>query len=377
MKTVYKKLAIAVMALLSLYSCDNFMDVHKEYIQDGEIIYAPKVDSVEFVAGKGKILFRAWLLNSPNVKSIDLFWNSRTDSVIIPVTPTAGLYGIEQILPNMPEKAYTFDIRTTDNFGHHSLMTTGFGTSYDSVFLSSLLNRRVKSIEISDKGGTINWFAKGDNLVGTEIRYIDRNNQTKTVLIDADESSIFCPEAKTDSKFSYRSLFTPEAKTIDTFYIKWEEYEDAFPPVYMYDKSEWSVLAVSDQTASDGGGKDVLIDGDLTNWWHSQWDGGNAPLPHWAIIDMTSSKNIVRIETYRRPGNTDAKTAQYFVGNDADPDAVSWVQIAEGVFSSGDKLTIDIPESVNTSQGRYLKLFLPDSNRNPFTSIAEINLYGD
>jgi hypothetical protein len=68
---------------------------------------------------------------------------------------------------------------------------------------------------------------------------------------------------------------------------------------------------------------------------------------------------------------------QYFVGDDPDADAATWVKIAEGAFSSGDKLTIDIPESVNTAQGRYLKLLLPDSNRDPFTSIAEVYVYGN
>lgn len=31
-------------ALGFVASCDDFMDVHKEFIKDGEIIYAPKVE---------------------------------------------------------------------------------------------------------------------------------------------------------------------------------------------------------------------------------------------------------------------------------------------------------------------------------------------
>jgi len=151
--------------------------------------------------------------------------------------------------------------------------------------------------------------------------------------------------------------------------------------IFQYDRSTWQALSVSDETASDGGGKNSLIDNNLTNYWHS----GSITVPHWAIIDMGESKDIVKIVTYRRRKNTDTKTVQYFVGNDPNPAAGSWVKIAEGSLpaligsnSGGEILTIDIPASVNTQQGRYLKLVLPDTNNgnNSSTSVAEIYVYG-
>jgi hypothetical protein len=150
--------------------------------------------------------------------------------------------------------------------------------------------------------------------------------------------------------------------------------------IFQYDRSTWQVLSVSDETASDGGGKNSLIDNTLTNYWHS----GSITVPHWAIIDMGESKDIAKIVTYRRRKNTDTKTVQYFVGNDPNPAAGSWVKIAEGSLpaligsnSGGEILTIDIPASVNTLQGRYLKLVLPDTNNgNNSTSVAEIYVYG-
>jgi hypothetical protein len=89
---------------------------------------------------------------------------------------------------------------------------------------------------------------------------------------------------------------------------------------------------------------------------------------------MASPKKIAYFDIYRRRGNTDAKTVQLFVSNTDDPDSPDWVEIGEGVFTSGDKLTI---EATSTFQGRYLKLYLPDSNRAPFTSIAEVYVYGN
>jgi hypothetical protein len=193
----------------------------------------------------------------------------------------------------------------------------------------------------------------------------------------ASAGSVLCPGAKTGSTFEYRSLYIPEEEAIDTFAVGWTAYETPFPAIYQYDKSGWTIVSYSDQEAGDGGGVTSLIDGNLNNWWHSQYNDGGSSLPHWVVIDLESSKKICRIETWRRPGSTDAKTVQYMVSDDPDADATSWVKIAEGVFSSGDKLTIDIPDPATTDQGRYLKFVLPDSNRAPHTSIAEITLYGN
>ena len=80
---------IIPLILSALISCGDFMDVHKEYIKDGEIIYAPKVAAVTFLAGMNRIEFRYSLYKSPNVRSVDLYWNDGADSLIMPVTPSA------------------------------------------------------------------------------------------------------------------------------------------------------------------------------------------------------------------------------------------------------------------------------------------------
>jgi hypothetical protein len=353
------------------------MDVHEGYIEGDEIIYAPKADSVAFIAGKERILFRFWLYNSPNVKSVRLHWNDGQDSLVVPVTPTTGLDSTDVILPGMAEKSYTFRVHTVDQYAHSSLTTTGIGTAYGAIFQSSLLHRRIKAVSISDAGGEISWYSAAENLVGNEIRYDTNEGEQAVVWMPADEHVVLCPGAKAGSRFEYRSLFIPEEVSIDTFAVDWTEYETPFPAIYQYNKSNWSVAGYSDQEAGDGGGATALLDGDLNTWWHSQYSDGGSSLPHWVIIDLTSAKKICRIDTWRRSGSTDAKTIQYFVGDDPDPEGDSWAKLAEGVFGPGDQLTIDIPEPDAAAEGRYLKLLLPDSNRSYHTSIAEITLYGN
>jgi hypothetical protein len=146
------------------------------------------------------------------------------------------------------------------------------------------------------------------------------------------------------------------------------------PELYECNKSGWSV-EVSDQSDYDGGGKDKIIDGDHEEGhWHSQYNP-TAESPHWAVIDMKESVEIARVVTYRR-SNGDTRTLQYFVSDTPDANADTWVKIAEGAYlstSSDHTLTLDVAEPVS---GRYLKLVLPDSFRESFTAICEVDVYG-
>lgn len=375
MKRIYNLVAL-VISVLSVTSCDDFMEIHKEYIEGGEIIYAPKPDSVSFIAGEGRILFNCRTYNAPNVRSIDVYWNDGLDSLIIPVELNTGYDSISVILNNLEEKSYTFNIQTTDNFGHKSLFLTDFGTSYGEVYLSGLNNRRIKSLFLSDKAGTIEWYSSLKGLVKNEIRYTKKNGSQAIIEMPSTDYLVNLPDVKAGSSFEYRSLYIPEEECIDTFATAWKVSETPFPATYIYDRSNWKVLSVSDESTSEGGGMNTLIDDDLSTYWHSAYENGNAPLPHWAVIDMQTPKKISQIDLYRRANNKDTKSIELYISDQPDANTGNWIKIGNGIFSDGDILSIPIPESIDTEKGRYLKLLLPDSNREPYTSVAEIYLYG-
>jgi hypothetical protein len=200
------------------------------------------------------------------------------------------------------------------------------------------------------------------------------------------------PNTASDVTFAWRSenpgiatvdekgLVTAVARGTTTVVVGSGSFEKAITvsviELYKCDKTGWSV-EVSDQTESDGGGKDKMIDNNYDNggYWHSQWSGGNAPLPHWAIIDMKEPVEVARIATLRR-NNGDTRTLQYFVGNSPDAGSDTWVKVAEGTYAStsaNHTMTLDLAEPVT---GRYLKLVLPDSYRDVFTAICEVDVYG-
>jgi hypothetical protein len=246
------------------FACGDMMDAHRKYIEGGEIIYAPKVDSLVFHNGKGRAQLWFWLRESPNVKSVDIFWNSYADSLIVPVMPSTGLDSMAVYIPLPEERAYSFYVRTADIFGNRSLSEMGSATSYGSIYESTLTNRGVKSAETAGSTTEIQWYGTADDYVYSEVRYIGVSNDEQTVRALPDESSTLCPDAKTGSTYEHRSLYVP-TNSIDTFYMEWAPISPVIAPA-KFDKSLWSVIDWSDEEATDGGGAETLINDNLADY---------------------------------------------------------------------------------------------------------------
>jgi hypothetical protein len=221
MNKLLKFTAITVFAFAGMFSsCDDMMDVHREYIEGGEIIYAPKVDSLVFRNGKRRAQLWFWLLESLNVRSVDIFWNSYADSLIVPVTPSAGLDSVMVYVPLKDERSYTFYVRTTDIFGNHSLIEMASATSYDSIYASALMNRGVKKIVQTEFDVQIQWYGITDDYIYSEVRYTGVDGEEQIARVLPNETSSLASGIKQGSTVEHRSLFVPP-NSIDTFYLDW------------------------------------------------------------------------------------------------------------------------------------------------------------
>lgn len=81
------------------------------------------------------------------------------------------------------------------------------------------------------------------------------------------------------------------AKAITYFVVK------VTPPVYPeINRSAWTILHVDSEEASGEGpnnGRAIFaLDGLLNTFWHTQWDGGEPPLPHHIAIDMKATQTL-------------------------------------------------------------------------------------
>ena len=422
-RIIIQYVSVAVIALMLLVGgCEDMTDIYQKYIENGEIVYAPKLDSTKFYAGEEQVYFKFWVFNAASVKTVDVYWDE--DSLIVPVTLSSGRDSLMVQVPCALEKSYTFKTRTTDIFGNHSLWSTGSASSYGEMFRQSLVNRTVKSFASDGNNGEISWFLPTANLVRSEVRYTDSNGQEQTVVVPAAQNTTQCV-GHTTNRFELRSFFLPEADAVDTFAVNWEQVR----PLYQIPRSGWSVeycnswqhMPPATTSSATEGPPWYVFDGDLNTFWHSRYatiTGTNPldpllqrdPLPHTLVLDFDEPINIVQVDLYRRIANNNTQTVIAYVPavdenllTQSDMEwlgPITWESNNQTIFPNyvytgvenshwrelgrcefpsattagvADQQTIVSLQSV---QSRYLKLILPNTRSNGNVSLAEVYVLG-
>jgi hypothetical protein len=221
---IFLPLCMTIM-MLGLSSCEDFMDVHKEYIEGGEIIYAPKPVYIGFNAGLNRVQFNCLLYKSPNVRTVEVswLWNSRKNVKEIAVTPDSDMFLVSTVFSDMEEGAYTFTVKTIDNAGHSSIEMTEFANVYDSVLFKKSLANRYAGVASKYVGTdvTVDFANAPASVAWTDIRYTTTDGATATAKLLPDQTSVVLPNGKLAAPIEYRSAYLLEEGAIDTVYKEW------------------------------------------------------------------------------------------------------------------------------------------------------------
>ena len=315
MRNIYKTLS-GLACLLAVFACDDLMDTHKEFVKDGEIIYAPKPDTVYFHAGKNRIQLNYEITKSPNIKEMEVSWNLGECSKTFPLEMVDGANKGTLYIDELEERAYTFEVKLKDSYGHSSLMTSGFGRVYGNTYQSMLRYRNIDRMIATNEGGTVEWMPSAEGLLYNEVKYIDNEGHEQCVQSSRDEMELLLPDFKSGTGISYRSAYLPEEDCADVFYTEWKNSEDdgfVFPHIYTsteegIDRSGWKVLycASNHVGGGDGAGPGAIIDGKNNTYWHSGYDGydkDQVACPYPIIFDMGESLWLGKIGVMQRNGS--------------------------------------------------------------------------
>lgn len=129
----------------------------------------------------------------------------------------------------------------------------------------------------------------------------------------------------------------------------------------------------SSETKSDGGGCYMILNDDYGKYWHSQWDGGNAPLPHWLLVKLDQKQTISRIDIARRKSDGKVSTDTKHVVIEASADNVTYFKLGSIDFGK----TNDLERSIQfyPTAVRFIKITIDESNRSPFANMSRFCPY--
>ena len=359
-------ICIVLMAFFT-QSCSKMNDLHQKYLDEGEIIYAAKVDSVAPRAGKNRIQLEMFIV-SQRIKTVRIFWNDYKDSVDVAIDSKTGVF--KKQLENMAEKGYIFQFVSIDEFGHKSLPFEVTGNVYGDTFQAILFNRTIKDVTSLENGVlTISWSGAVDKGLRCDLVYTNIAGTQVIKSVPMTELTTVLPDLASDLK--YRTLFLPEPTAIDTFYTDYKTI-----PIIVeakVSKTDWKITGFDTEEPAEGapnGLATAAIDDNLNTYWHSQWSGANPPYPHWFSIDMGKEVTISCIEVFRRQGNNGGQTKHQFLYSDNGTDWTDFGTFPMDVNTdSGQKF-----RSATNPTARYIK-YVALEGPNFYAFLAELNVY--
>lgn len=260
---------LCLVAATVLSSCRK-MDDYKKFVTGGEISYTGKVDSVQILSGRNRVLVKGLFLADPKVSSLKIFWNNYKDSVTVPVIRKNTVDTLSYFVANIGEGVQNFVLFTYDQFGNKSIPVYKTGKSYGDRYQASLANRPIATAQTeSDGTTTIKWLGM-DRLTGvfaTDVEYTNTDGKTIKIRTPIDSSVTTLSKFKTSSSIRYRTLFLPDTISIDTFSTEYttryipkfvqEDVTDTYlkntGPAFKsdaYDGHRWGTVA--DWTANQG-----------------------------------------------------------------------------------------------------------------------------
>lgn len=298
---------------------------------------------------------------------------------------------IETTPPNQAVKYYTSDANI------FTVSIDGTITALEGGSASLLIAAPSGDSWINTKC-VINITAYVESIVTSNIGYIMiAEGQTSNV------SSLFTahPNGATNKKLIYKSsnpaiatvdesgVVTPVSKGIAEITASPADGKNNIvsEPIKVYSKYSTNMLNKSGWTATASDQHSYypasrIIDGSNYSFWHNNYSVGTPP-PYTLLVDMKSLKDFNKVTVWRRLYYTDTKTVEIYISEKTEDgvmmDDISFTKIGDFEFgdlpSSTTNLTLDYWLNNETYQSRYIKLILPNTNRDGNNSLAEIYLY--
>jgi len=213
-------LFLFVIGIAVVSSCTK-MDDFKKYTEGGEIIYSGRVDSLKIRSGLNRVLIQGLFISDRKVTLCKIFWNSRQDSLIVPVVRKAAVDTLSKYVTNLVEGTYNFEIVTYDAIGHPSIPVVRSGVKvYGPNYGAFLINMPIADVSLDNTTANIVWggLDKTSGAVYMDILYTNTSGTKVRAKKLVNSSTAQLLNYKYRSTFDYRTVYLPDTAAIDTFY---------------------------------------------------------------------------------------------------------------------------------------------------------------
>lgn len=142
----------------------------------------------------------------------------------------------------------------------------------------------------------------------------------------------------------------------------------------IFSKKGWTVTSCSSEETigeGDNGRAQQIIDGDNNTYWHPQWYGATAQLPHTIVVDMQEIKNVGGFQ-FKMGDNTNRYIKAYDIYGSADGSEWTLLHSDDNApLKSSFRVILDKAADI-----RYFKIVVRETTANdgPFLRIYEVDV---
>ena len=354
-----------ILLTIGLYSCKDMNSIQDQYLENGEIDYVGRLDSIKTYSGKDRIKFEYWITD-PRSTKLHITWNqpeAMEKTITIPVHEASEM--LEYTLggdSDLVENNYTFIFVSESDAGVLSIPMEVLGNVYGDMYQESLTSRRISDINYVDDILKITYNEETDETnIGVRLNYFNVENEPVVIFYGNDElaSQIEITDIDPTKGATYQTAYLPEETAIDTFFTE---------PVVLEIKQITNVALGKAVTISgklrDGFEGEKAVDGNITDT-SSRWLNANVVGDHWLIVDLGQEYAIDKLKLYI---NSPEQAPDYKLQIDVNGE---WQDVAtvtgdlEGIFEK----TMD---PVNTSK---VRLFFNTTETSKYLRLFEIEAY--
>lgn len=296
MKYIYQ-LGLAIGVALFAAGCTGQLDTIQGYLDEGETIYAAKMDSIHVRAGQNRVQLVGVLKYGMDTKKCIIRWMPGDGALEVDVNRVESIDTFRVSIDNLPEGTYSFEVVTLDKYGNRSISTTKGGKTYGDRYIGSLRVRNLLNKEINGNDLMLSFASEAAEALRTKVFYLDSDGKRQEKLVSKGDNQLRLPSWKPRSEYEVKTYYVPEPNAVDTFTVS---LKDNFPErIVGMDKSKLRSLIMDNDIALNawGGALAQAWDNNYGNFAHSD-NTHLVDFPAWFTFDLGEKALLKRFDLY-------------------------------------------------------------------------------
>lgn len=298
MRYLYK-IGLILSIIITTGACSGQFDTIQEFLDAGETIYAPKMDSIKIRSGYDRVEVMGIMIYGMDTKKCVIKWLPDNDSLEVPIQRVHLVDTFRVFVEGLPEGTYQFEIFTYDKSGNRSITTSKSGKTYGERYASSLRVRALLDTEVSGTNLLLNFSSEMAEALETKVFYLNSAGEKKEQVVTRGNNQLNIADWKPRGAYEVKTYYVPEANAVDTFTVS---STGVFPErIVGMDKSKFREVILNNDIRLNAWG------GALWKAWDNQYDSSNfahsdntnpVVFPAWFTFDLGEKALLKRFDLF-------------------------------------------------------------------------------